>query len=390
MSSASNTCKLGDPPELPPELVLLSAVLCNAVYKDTNSEVGKFLAKKSEAPTDAKAEICASLCEYGVHVDTLERHVIKCSESDHCGVWGDTVFLKVQIGRTGFVVLRGSITTRDWLDNLRAWTAVFGDTGASLHSGFDKRADQLHFNKDIVDWIRPDMREVRERLRQDSQNYPDLPAWVLADYQPVDRVFVVGHSLGGAIAQIVTLRVALLLTAEELGRAAVQSITFGSPLWASTAMAALCEERGLAHLQHAFVNRCDTVPPLLRALPGYTAVGSYTFLSKTPCSSLEIAFCEQAHAALDAIRAQGTDRDDHSMVRYIEQLQSTFGIRTPLGPLSWPLLNADTPRCSRPREQLPTAAPLDEKPSKQGRIAQSQLQCLRNRNRQAAAGEAVK
>lgn len=75
------------------------------------------------------------------------------------------------------------------------------------------------------------------------------------------RMVLTGHSLGGAVAALGTLRLLGELSAEY--HVHVSCITFGQPLVGDARLADFVDSRGYRHVFHAFINGADIVPRLL-------------------------------------------------------------------------------------------------------------------------------
>ena len=104
--------------------------------------------------------------------------------------------------------------------------------GTGVHSGFWQRSKST-----------ADVERIREHLRLGK------------------RVILTGHSLGGAVAAVTTLRVLFSdppLAAELRSR--LSCITFGQPLIGDEALAEFVSQRGVAGLFTAIINQGDVVP----------------------------------------------------------------------------------------------------------------------------------
>ena len=135
-----------------------------------------------------------------------------------------------EINRQVFLVIQGSCTPEDNIIDVKFLKKKFGD--AAFHRGFLEATDSL---------------------------WPQLKN-VIADYE--GDLILCGHSLGGAIAQIIASRV-------EVSRL----VTFGAPRVAG------CEILGLIASPYTrYVNCCDAVPMLPPKLLGFSHTGELVFI----------------------------------------------------------------------------------------------------------------
>ena len=203
-----------------------------------------------------------------------------------------------------YIGFRGTASTDDWKDNLRA----FQEDGAAamkiirgrFHSGFLSRAvafpadkilnDEAYRNRDIV---------------------------------------VCGHSLGGAVATIVA--VVLMLEVERRRKAGaddgrnVACVTFGAPLVGDADLRTFCETNGLAGNLFHFVSDQDPVPRLLSYAHSLSALSAQL---DNQVRSLTTAFSTpEAASFYEHRRVQWiADKDRYVQVRYFtESVESQLG-----------------------------------------------------------------
>jgi hypothetical protein len=95
---------------------------------------------------------------------------------------GDTQGYGFVIGGTGFIILRGSTSLRDWIDNLTAVPTTYGSKRTLEEIGGAEPERHLGF------------------ARAWANVFPQIKAWIDALYPNVTRFCLSGHSLGGALA----------------------------------------------------------------------------------------------------------------------------------------------------------------------------------------------
>lgn len=183
---------------------------------------------------------------------------------DHYWVGDDVVVgLKVVDG-ANVIVLRGSVTTEDWMRDGAAvpvWHAGLG----FLHAGFASGMDNV-------------FTEICKVL----------------DDKPIE---ITGHSLGGARARILTGLFAV-------NKIQVQQLcTFGSPKPAFINLARVIEKAGILH--SSYRNRRDVVPTLPLFLPMWQHTEPWHVVDAAP-----------AEDNLQALR-------DHSCALYVKALETT-------------------------------------------------------------------
>lgn len=141
--------------------------------------------------------------------------------------------------REVFIIIRGTRTAYEWYNN----TAVQYENYISIHSDRELGITTKGFHSIYVD-IR---QEIKAALQKIGRNF--------------DRIFVAGHSLGGALA---TLAIPDLI---DLGidPAKIIAYTFASPRCCDRQLAHYINGRGVKHWRIA--NTEDIVP----TLPGATA-----------------------------------------------------------------------------------------------------------------------
>lgn len=158
---------------------------------------------------------------------------------DNYWVVGGVVIAHQRIDDTDLLVLRGSLTTEDWIRDALA-VPVWHDQLGFVHAGF-------------------------------SEDMGDVYATVSKVAGP--KVAVTGHSLGGARARILAALFAVN------GKPADELVTFGSPKPGFTNLARVVQKSGTRHCSYR--NRNDIVPTLAM-LPYWEHTEPWTALNAAP------------------------------------------------------------------------------------------------------------
>ena len=127
----------------------------------------------------------------------------------------------------------GTNDTYDMLTNVNIRPVSFGSGSGSAHGGFVSRLDRYYSA----------LKSRIYELLDDGKN-----------------ILFTGHSLGGAVASLATLR---LLDEGRWGPSRVRAITFGQPCPGDKALASWAEEMGYWKRITAFVYKQDIVPRIL-------------------------------------------------------------------------------------------------------------------------------
>ncbi len=214
------------------ELVQNAAVCSKAVYSSTDLECEKYITE--------------TMRDHALGSVARSRHgrcgFMVVEEDGNCSGGGRS--------RRVYVAFRGTHSTEDWKDNLKAYQVEGGAMGGGggnsncksvrgrIHAGFLERAAAFPVDKLLGD----------ESL-QDKQ------------------LVLCGHSLGGAVATVVAI---VLMAEVEKRRASglgrdreVLCFTFGSPLVGDAGLRSFCDERGISRRLFHFVSEGDPVPRLL-------------------------------------------------------------------------------------------------------------------------------
>lgn len=159
----------------------------------------------------------------------------------------------VNLTEAGIVVaFRGSSQAKDWMINaqfkLEPLCWMHGDMIAEVHHGFLKQFESV--DVDVV-------RQVRG----------------LVALHPDAKIFVTGHSLGGALATLCALEF------KRLGLDPDGVFTFGAPRVGNKAFAEIYN-RSLKDVTFNFVNEGDPVPLMPTLLMGYRDCGHEVFLRR--------------------------------------------------------------------------------------------------------------
>lgn len=159
--------------------------------------------------------------------------------------WSESITNTVRYGRTnllmgfalrsredghGVIVLRGTMTTEEWLNNLNYRLTPFITSKPEygmVHQGF----------RDIYKGLRGRYRELA------------------AEFSPESQLYLVGHSLGAAISTIGALD--LVYRTPERGKA-LQAYLYAPPRTGDAIFAQLYDE--LVGTSYRIVNVCDVVP----------------------------------------------------------------------------------------------------------------------------------
>ena len=196
-----------------------------------------------------------------------------------------------------YVAFRGTASTEDWKDNLKAFqeegSSVMKIIRGRLHSGFLLRAKGFPADKILND----------------------------EGYRGRDIV-VCGHSLGGAVATVVSI--VLMLEVERRRNAGaddrrnVSCITFGAPMIGDSDLRSFCEVNGIAENLFHFVNDQDPVPRLLSYAHSLSA---FSRQLDNQVRSLSAAFPTTEGASFyEDQRRQWIKQKDH----YVDLLSKVF------------------------------------------------------------------
>jgi hypothetical protein len=150
----------------------------------------------------------------------------------------DGAFIIATAGDDVYLAVRGSYSLSDWNINFSAWAEIKG-TGI-VHAGFYCRMLRMPFSF------------VREKLVNTR-----------------GRVFITGHSLGGAVATLITAKLlegfGLEAPAQDSPRYRLRCVTFGAPLAFAGDSAQIVDQRHRAHFTH-YVLDGDIVPRIFTIL----------------------------------------------------------------------------------------------------------------------------
>lgn len=138
--------------------------------------------------------------------------------------------LRAKDDRHGVVVLRGTVSVNEWLNNMNYRLVRLHPRHADyglVHNGF-----------------RNVYKGIRGRFRQ-----------LLVDIAPENPLYLVGHSLGGAVAQIAALDLALQMPARAQH---VQVYAYASPRIGNKTFVSLYDQT--VPTSYRIVNVCDVVP----------------------------------------------------------------------------------------------------------------------------------
>lgn len=154
----------------------------------------------------------------------------------------DTELCYLRVGNTVVFVFKGSCTMTDWLYNFQFWKCRFAYGDFKIHQGMNSKI------KVTYDYIK-------------------------SKIKPTDKVYLTGHSLGGALS---------LLTAyalhTELGTNVAGVYVFGSPRVGGMAWKEAYNEI-LYDKTFSYQNHGDFVPSLPPTALGYTNVGQHIKLT---------------------------------------------------------------------------------------------------------------
>ncbi|KAG2422396.1 hypothetical protein HXX76_016080 [Chlamydomonas incerta] len=215
---------------------------------------------------------------------------------------GDSNVYVARTDRDVFVIVRGTDSKADWVsDFVAVWdeaNTLFGITGSSvkLHAGFK----DLYVS--MADWLIPTV----------NNTYNALP--------PGAKIWVTGHSMGGAVAQIASLHLATRLGADKLGGV----VGFASPRVGDAGYRALYDRLlGGRHLKfRAGSDPVSNVPP---GALGYNDVGTSVMLC--PDGVVKTAGPSQPQSAHDALSCEGLplNQNFHWPLQYMHGIQRVYG-----------------------------------------------------------------
>jgi hypothetical protein len=142
-------------------------------------------------------------------------------------------FILAEFEDTLFLAVRGSTNSNDWIKNVSAWTTQ-SSNGGFVHAGWYSRSCHQPVNY------------ILERLKRGN------------------KVIVTGHSLGGAVAQLVTGSVLeqLAVNQDASVRKRITCFTFAAPLVFTGELAKNYNELHKERFLH-FIDSLDAVPKIL-------------------------------------------------------------------------------------------------------------------------------
>ncbi|XP_078604752.1 uncharacterized protein LOC144878240 [Branchiostoma floridae x Branchiostoma japonicum] len=202
---------------------------CQAIYQDGPKKVKQFLNKRENLVLHNFGEVCVS--KYG----RLTYMLAETNDKDEL-----------------FIAFRGTRSYEDILSDLSFWQSPCADDessmGGNCHAGFLKLASCFPIN-------------------------PILRRYVYGrEVDKCARIVVCGHSMGGAVAHIVTLN--LLADLKRHGRDTenIISIAIGAPYFGDREMRDYVEKHNLSNNLLTIVNQDDPVPRLLQLAEGFHCV----------------------------------------------------------------------------------------------------------------------
>jgi hypothetical protein len=168
----------------------------------------------------------------------LEKEKHGLSKMLFCDKDEDGAFIAATAGDDVYLAVRGSYSLNDWNTNFSAWAEAKG-TGI-VHAGFYCRMLRMPFSF------------VREKLVNTK-----------------GRVFITGHSLGGAVSTLITAKLlegfGLETPSQNSPRYRLRCVTFGAPLVFAGDSAQIMDQRHRSHFTH-YVLEGDIVPRIFTLL----------------------------------------------------------------------------------------------------------------------------
>jgi len=199
-------------------------------------------------------------------------HVVECDDSDGNEKLKSELVYSIVLNRNErrvTVVFRGSVTSRDWIQNFEFWGVLpdevkgFAKEGTKMHRGFCDYLFEYKLKNEVETKYERIVKSLREIYTSTKKGYDGIE-----DYS----LYVTGHSLGGAMAQIL----AFTLAGSNLDflpkDKPVRAITFASPeVGDSGYVASFMELEKASKLRHIRVsNQGDAVPIVFNLTPIHT------------------------------------------------------------------------------------------------------------------------
>ena len=153
----------------------------------------------------------------------------------------DTELCYLRVGDTVVFVFKGSCTMTDWLYNLQIWKCPFAYGGFKIHQGMNSKI------KVTYDYIK-------------------------SKILPTDKVYLTGHSLGGALSLLTAYALSTELATNIAGVHVFGAPRVGGVLWKASYNKILYDKT------FSYQNQGDIVPSLPPTFLGYTNVGQHVKL----------------------------------------------------------------------------------------------------------------
>jgi triacylglycerol lipase len=189
------------------------------------------------------------------------------------------------------LVFRGTDETKDWVDNLNAFSeqALFG----AFHRGF--------------------LRSVLDLWEELFGLYTAL------NTQKPRGLFLTGHSLGGAMATVAS---SILIHQDE---AFTSTYTFGQPRVVTRDSARIYNIEALGKT-FRFQNNNDIVTRAPARVMGYSHVGTFLYITKEREIHQDpgrwVQFLDTTTGAMESLKQRGIDLiEDHGMFHYLNAVQ---------------------------------------------------------------------